>query len=182
MANTLYVGTDGGDRQMVMRVYLSDQGSDGAGWGPWASAVRPRGLPSMEGTLADGTRVTGEAAVAAFGRPFGGALSQPFTAAQWEGIVNAKDNDPALTPATAPARENPKWEKYWNIRYSILGSFKTPEEQAKIPYRRPDRRRRRSRHAVSLHPALAAVRTGVRDARQDADLPRHLLRRGRARA
>ena len=136
-ANTLYVGTDGGDRQLVMRIYLSDQGSDGAGWGPWASAVRPRGLPSMEGTLADGTRVTGEAAVTAFGRPFGGALSQPFTAAQWEGIVNAKDNDPALTPATAPAREKPKWEKYWNIRYSILGSFKTPKEQAEIPFAGP---------------------------------------------
>ena len=36
--NTLYAGTDGGELQMVMRIYLSDQGSDGAGWGPWASA------------------------------------------------------------------------------------------------------------------------------------------------
>ena len=41
---------------------------------------------------------------------------------------------PRSNPATAPARKDPKWEKYWNIRYSILGSFKTPEERAKIPY------------------------------------------------
>ena len=45
-----------------------------------------------------------------------------------------KDNDPTLDPATAPARKDPRWEKYWNIQYSILGSFKTPEERAKIPY------------------------------------------------
>ena len=135
--NTLYAGTEGGDLQLVLRVYLSDQGSDGAGWGPWASASGGRGLPTLEGTLADGTRVTGGAAVAAFGRPFGGATAQPFTAAQWEALVRSKDNDPALDPATAPARKTPRWAKYWNIRYSILGSFKTPEEQAKIPYAGP---------------------------------------------
>lgn len=135
--NTLYAGADGGDRQLVLRIYLSDQGSDGAGWGPWASAAHPRGLPSLEGTLADGTRVTGEAAVAAFGRPFGGATAQPFTAAQWHALVTSKDNDPALDPATAPARKQPRWEKYWNIKYSILGSFKTPAERAKIPYAGP---------------------------------------------
>ena len=69
-----------------------------------------------------------------FGRPIEGATKQPVTAEQWEMLLHAKDNDPTLDPATAPARKNPKWEKYWNIRYSILGSFKTPEERAKIPY------------------------------------------------
>ena len=59
---------------------------------------------------------------------------QPVSAEQWEQIVHAKDNDPALDAATAPARKEPRWEKYWNLKYSLLGAFKTPEEQAKIPY------------------------------------------------
>jgi hypothetical protein len=132
--NTLYAGTNGGDLQMVVRIYLSDQGSDGAGWGPWASSSAARGLPTLEGTLADGTKLEGEAAAAAFGRPTRGGTSQPFTAKQWEALVTAKDNDPALDPATAPARKDGRWEKYWSIPYSILGAFKTPEEQAKIPF------------------------------------------------
>ena len=36
--------------------------------------------------------------------------------------------------ATSPARKDPKWEKYWNFRYSILGAFKTPDARAGIPY------------------------------------------------
>lgn len=134
MPNTLYAGTDGGELQMVMRIYLSDQGRDGAGWGPWATGTAQRGLPVLEGTLADGTRLDGEAAVAAFGRPTEGGTSQPFTAKQWEAMVNDKGNDPALDPATAPARQVPRWEKYWSIPYSIVGAFKSPEDQAKIPY------------------------------------------------
>lgn len=136
-ANTLYAGSGGGDLQFVTRIYLSDAGSDGAGWAPWASAVRTRGLPHLELTLADGTRLGGEAAVAAIANPIAGNTAQPFTAAQWTALVNAKDNDPALNPASAPARKDGKWEKYWNIKYSILGSFKTPEEQARIPYAGP---------------------------------------------
>jgi hypothetical protein len=69
-----------------------------------------------------------------FGRPIEGATRQPITAEQWEMLVHAKDNDPTLDPASAPARKEPKWEKYWNIRYSLVGAFKTPEERAKIPY------------------------------------------------
>lgn len=132
--NTLYAGSTGGELQMVMRIYLSDQGSDGAGWGPWASGSSARGLPTLEGTLADGIKLEGEAAASAFGRPTKGGTAQPFTAKQWEALVTAKGNDPALDPATAPARKVPHWEKYWSIPYSILGSFKTPEEQAKIPF------------------------------------------------
>jgi hypothetical protein len=137
MPNTLYAGTDGGELQMVMRIYLSDQGRDGAGWGPWATGTLQRGLPTLEGTLADGMKLEGEAAVAAFGRPTKGGTSQPFTAKQWEAMVNDKGNDPALTPATAPARKVPRWEKYWTIPYSIVGAFKTPDEQAKIPFSGP---------------------------------------------
>jgi len=132
-ANTLYVGRDGGELMFVNRTYLSDQGSDGAGWGPADTPATGAGLPTYEGTLADGTKLSAAEVVEQFGRPMP-APKPPVTAEQWEQIVHAKDNDPALEPATAPARKDPKWAKYWNIKYSILGSFKTPEARAKIPY------------------------------------------------
>lgn len=132
--NTLYAGEGGGELMFVNRTYLSDQGSDGAGWGPASSPLEGRGLPTYSGTLADGTKLSATEVAKLFGRPIEGATKQPVTAEQWEDIVHAKTNDPALDPSTAPARKDPKWEKYWNIRYSILGSFKKPEERAKIPY------------------------------------------------
>jgi hypothetical protein len=131
--NTLYVGRDGGELMFVDRTYLSDQGSDGAGWGPADTPAAGAGLPTYEGTLVDGTHLSAEEVVRQFGRPMP-APKPPVSAKQWEQLAHAKDNDPALDPATAPARKDPKWEKYWNIKYSILGSFKTPEERAKLPY------------------------------------------------
>lgn len=134
MANTLYAGAAGGELELIIRIYLPDQGSDGAGWGSWASASGARGLPTYEGTLADGTHLTSEQVAASFGRPFVGGTAQPMTAAQWIAMVNAKDNDPTLDPATAPARREPKWEKFWTLRYTVLGAFKPPAERAKIPF------------------------------------------------
>ncbi len=131
--NTLYVGREGGELMFVNRCYLSDQGSDGAGWGSADSPDAGRGLPTYTGTLADGTQLSAEEVVKQFGRPMG-ATKQPVTAEQWEMLVHAKDNDPTLDPATSPARKDPKWEKYWNIKYSIAGAFKAPQERAKIPY------------------------------------------------
>ena len=131
--NGLYVGRDGGDLMFVNRIYLSDQGSDGAGWGSADSPDVTNGFPTYTGTLADGTQLTSEEVVKQFGRSMD-APKAPVTAEQWEMLLTAKDNDPTLEPATTPARKDPKWEKYWNIKYSILGAFKTPAEQAKIPY------------------------------------------------
>ncbi len=133
-ANTLYAGADGGELQFVNRIYLSDQGSDGAGWGPASGPHSGPGLPTYTGTLADGTKLNQQEVVKRFGRTIEGATKQPITTEQWEMILHAKDNDPSLQPATTPARKDPKWEKYWNIKYSILGAFKTPEERAKIPF------------------------------------------------
>ena len=132
--NTMYVGTDGNELMFVNRTYLSDQGSDGAGWGPAASPDPDRGLPTYTGKLADGTLLSSEEVLAKFARPIPGATKQPVSAEQWQQLLAAKGNDPTLSPATTPARKDPKWEKYWNIKYSILGSFKTPEERAKIPF------------------------------------------------
>ncbi len=39
-----------------------------------------------------------------------------------------------MREATAPARPDPVWQKYWNFKYSIIGAFKSPEELAQIPY------------------------------------------------
>jgi hypothetical protein len=90
-------------------------------------------MPTYEGVLADGTKLSQQEVIEQFGRPMDAPV-QPVTAEQWSQLVHAKTNDPALDPASAPARENPRWEKYWNFKYSIVGAFKTPEEQAKIPY------------------------------------------------
>jgi len=132
--NTLYVGKGGGEIQSVIRLYLSDQGSDGGGWGPASDSFGGRGFPTYDGTLADGTKLPQEEVVKRFGRPIEGAVKKPITAEQWEMLVHSKDNDPTLNPATAPARKDPRWEKFWTNRYSLLGMFKSPEERAKIPY------------------------------------------------
>ncbi len=132
--NTLYVGKDGGELMFVNRTYLPDLGSDGAGWGPAATPSAGRGLPTYTGTLADGTQLSAPEVVEQLVRPIKGATKQPVSADQWEKLVNAKGNDPSLDPATSPARKLPRWEKYWNIKYSIVGSFKTPEARAKIPF------------------------------------------------
>jgi hypothetical protein len=132
-ANTLYVGKGGGDLMFVNRTYLSDQGADGAGWGPSDSPARGPGLPTYTGTLADGTKLSAAEVVKRFVRPMP-APKPPVTAEQWEMLLHAKDNDPALDPATTPARKEPKWEKYWNVKYSIIGAFKRPEWDAKVPY------------------------------------------------
>jgi hypothetical protein len=133
--NTLYAGANGGLIQAVLREYLSDIFADGAGWGPSDAPPTRGGFPTYEATLADGTKLDEAEVVAKLARPLPGATPPPITAAQWEALVHSKDNDPALAPATAPARKDPKWEKFWTLKYSILGAFKTPEEQAKIAFR-----------------------------------------------
>jgi hypothetical protein len=132
--NVLYAGKDGGELEGVIRIYLSDEGWDGAGWGPASSPAGSIGFPTYEGALADGTKLAAAQVVERFGRPFGGATKQPLDAGQWVELVQAKGNDPTLDPATAPARKDPKWEKYWTLKYSVAGAFKTPEERAAIPY------------------------------------------------
>ena len=132
VTNTLYAGTGGGQFQVVNRIYLADQGWDGAGWG-FASSPAGSGMPTYEGQLADGTRLNAVEVVKRFGRSEEGATKPPVTAEQWEKLVHAKNNDPAIDPTTAPARKEPRWEKYWNFKYSIVGAFMTPEERAKIP-------------------------------------------------
>ena len=135
-ANTLYAGENGGMLLTVLRLYLSDNGWDGAGFGP-ATAPGLGHWIRYEGNLADGTRLSAEEVVRDFARPFLGEIAPPLNVEQWVAIVNAEGNDPTLDPATAPARKDSKWEKYWNFKYSIIGLFKTPEVRDGIPYDTP---------------------------------------------
>ena len=132
--NTLYVGRDGADLQGVIRIYLADQDKDGAGWGPNDASFAKTGFPVYEGTLPDGTRLSAEEVVQHFAKPFTGATKQPMTTDQWVQLVSSADNDPTLTPETAPARNPPQWEKYWTNAYTLVGAFKPPAERTKIRY------------------------------------------------
>ena len=131
--NTMYVGKAGGLFQSVIRIYLPDHGWDGTGWGPSKSSHVGHPFRYF-GSLADGTQLSTKEVIQRFAQPIQGATKPPISATQWVALVNDKDNDPALAPATAPARPKPQWEKYWGIPYSILGAFKTPKERSKIQY------------------------------------------------
>lgn len=130
--NTLYGGSKGELLQFVNRIYLSDQGWDGTGWAPASSPCAETGFPTYEGMLADGTKLSAEEVVRQFGRPIA-QTKQPVNAGQWAKLVKAKTNEPSLDPATAPARKEPRWQKYWNFKYSIVGDFMTPAKRSKIP-------------------------------------------------
>ena len=175
--NTLYVGKEGGTLQSVIRIYLPDEGSDGAGWAPATSPSATTGFPRYEATLADGTRLNHDGVVKQLGRPMEGNTAQPFTTDQWIALVDNKNNDPTLDPATAPARKDGRWQKYWNIKYSIVGSFKTPSRAGEDSLCWTDRRRRGPGHQLPFRAALPEVRAGLcRDRGKMPSLSRHLCR------
>jgi hypothetical protein len=125
--NTLYVGRDGKEVQAGFCIYVSDKGYDGAGWGPADTPSLDGPGVSYEGKLADGTQLSSEDVVKQWGRPMGSA-PPPLRVDQWYKLVDAKDNDPALTPATAPARRDAEFELFWGMKYTLAGAFMKPEE------------------------------------------------------
>jgi hypothetical protein len=130
--NTLYAGRKGGEFQALIRIYLPDQGYDGPGWGPANAPYSGPGLPTYEGALADGTKLTAQQVAEQFGRRIAGGTQVPLSADQWYALVNASDNDPELEPASAPARVSTPWEVFQGINYTVVGAFKSPEERARI--------------------------------------------------
>ncbi len=132
--NTLYVGRSGSDIEGVIRTYLADQDRDGAGWGLAHSPCDESGLPTYEGKLVDGTSLSAADVVRRFAKPIVGETAKPMTVDQWVQLVQANDNDRQLTALTLPARNPPRWEKFWTIPYSVVGIFKSPEDRAKIRY------------------------------------------------
>jgi hypothetical protein len=132
--NTLYVGRGGEDIEGVLRIYLPDQDQDGTGWGPPNSSFGGQGFPQYDGQLADRTKLTAEQIGQQWAKPFVGETEKPITLEQWEQLVHAKDNDPALTTETVPARNPSEWMTFTTIRYSVIGAFKSPADRAKIPF------------------------------------------------
>ena len=130
--NTIYVGREGQELQPGFRIYVTDEGYDGAGWGPGDRPSQDGPGVTYEATLSDGTHLSGEEVVKRFSRPMGFA-APPMNIEQWYGLVNSKNNDPSLTPATAPARPDSQFEIFYGIKYNVVGPFLTPAEQAKIP-------------------------------------------------
>jgi len=132
--NTLYVGGEGTDIQGLIRIYLPDQDRDGTGWGPANSSFGGQGFPTYEGRLVDGTKLSADQVAKQWAKPIVGETEKPLTLKQWEQLVNAKDNDPKLTPQTAPARNPSEWITFTTIRYSVIGVFKSPADRAQIPF------------------------------------------------
>ncbi len=131
-ANTVYVGPQGEALTLAVRVYVSDEGYDGAGWGPWDVPSSAGPLWTYEGGLADGTSLSAEEVVKRFARPMGKAPPL-MQAEQWYALVSAKGNDPSLSPASAPARPDPQWRLFSGLRPAIQGEFTTPGDLDKIP-------------------------------------------------
>jgi hypothetical protein len=130
--NTVYAGKQGELLLAGFRIYVTDEGYDGAGWGPGDRPSLDGPGVTYEGQLADGTRLSAEEVATQFGRPMGFA-TPPMTADQWYKLVNSPDNDPSLSPATAPARPDGQFELFYGMRYNVLGAFETPQQRAKIP-------------------------------------------------
>jgi hypothetical protein len=131
--NSLYVGRNEQGLQAVFRIYASDESYDGPGVAPGDRPSAER-IFTYEGELADGTKLTGEEVARKFNRPAGFA-PPPISADKWYALIDAKNNDPSLTPETAPARKDPVFEKFWTVPYTLVGAFKTPEERAGIPWK-----------------------------------------------
>lgn len=129
--NTLYAGKELKEIQIVFRIYLSDEGYDGCGWGPGDRPSHEGPPLTYEAKLADGTRLSAEEVVKRFARPLGSA-PPPFQIEPWYKMVNSTKNDPALDPAVAPARKDAPWELFWGMQYTVAGAFMAPENRAKI--------------------------------------------------
>lgn len=110
--------------------YVSDKGYDGAGWGPADTPSREGPALTYEANLADGTKLSGQEVVKRFGKPMRSAPS--FSVDEWYKLVDNKDDNPCMTPATAPACPNSQFELFRDMTYTVAGAFMKPQERAKI--------------------------------------------------
>jgi hypothetical protein len=129
--NTMYAGKEKRAIQVVFRIYVTDEGYDGAGLGRGDVPSPAAPFVSYEATLADGTRLSGEEVLKRFGESLG-FPPPPIDLEKWYALINSKDNDPVLEPASAPARKDSQFEIFQGIKYTLVGAFKTPEQQAQI--------------------------------------------------
>ena len=83
--NTMYAGREDRTIQIVFRIYVSDEGFDGAGLGLSDSPSSPGPLVTYEAKLADGTRLSAEEVVKRFAQPIGSAPPRwpPIRGMRW---------------------------------------------------------------------------------------------------
>jgi len=129
--NTVYIANRDQTIFGGFRMYVSDKGYDGAGWGPGDG-------PSHEGpgitygaTLADGTKLSQAETTMRFAKTMGYA-PPPIDTDGWYKLVSSPANDPCMMPATAPACATSQFFLFIGIKDALYGAFMPPAERAKI--------------------------------------------------
>jgi hypothetical protein len=130
--NTVYLGNKDQTILGGFRMYVSDKGHDGTGWGPADVPSRVGPGVTYEATLADGSKLSQEEATRRFGKIMGEA-PPPINADVWYKLVNNPHNNPCMTPATAPACPDSQFFLFTGMRDVVEGAFMPPAERAKIP-------------------------------------------------
>jgi len=130
--NTIYLGNRDQTILGGFRMYVSDKGYDGTGWGPADGPSRDGPGVTYEATLADGSKLTQAEASKRFGKLMGEA-PPPIKAEGWYKLVNNPNNTPCMTPATAPACPDSQFFLFTGMKDVVEGPFMPPAERAKIP-------------------------------------------------
>jgi len=130
--STVYVGNKDQTIFGGFRMYVSDKGYDGAGWGPGDGPSHEGQGLTYEATLADGTKLSGQEVDKRFGKQMSDA-PPPIEADDWYKLVSSSDNNPCMTPATAPACLDSQFFLFTGMKDALEGAFMKPEERAKIP-------------------------------------------------
>ncbi len=128
--NTVYLGNKNQTIFGGFRMYVSDKGYDGAGWGPGDGPGHERSGLAYEATLADGGKLSQTEVDKRFGKLIGDA-PPPITADAWYTLVNNKDNDQCMTPATAPACPNSQFFLFKGMKDAVYGAFMPPAQRVK---------------------------------------------------
>lgn len=110
--NTLYTETTDptAQLQLALRFYIPDRGRDGTGGA---------GLPKMTLHLANGITQHGAAACQTL-HAVKPQLTGGLPTSLWTSLI-ASSPDPVNAPVPYP----PIWERFWNVAYSVLGTFIT---------------------------------------------------------
>jgi len=130
MKNTVYLGNKDQTIFGGFRMYVSDKGYDGAGLGPADGPTREGPVLTFEATLADGTKLSQAETNTRMGKLMGDA-PPPIDADGWYKLVNSKDNDPCMTPATAPACPNSQFFLFKGVKDALYGAFMPPAQRVK---------------------------------------------------
>jgi hypothetical protein len=124
-ANTVYTGSAGLGTTFVYRVYLPDEGADLSGG---------VGLPDVtlelpgEEPITDPAKVCDALELQRLGGPTG--LMPIATYSNLRTTTSVPGEAP---PATHPAVDPPRWERWFNYRYSVVGYFHQPYDGFEHP-------------------------------------------------